>query len=62
VVRIEVPALDFAMEAGLLAVFLGLVVLLPLFEEPVRGIVVSYALGGFEWVGKSFWRGAVSIS
>ncbi|HEY3112266.1 MAG TPA: hypothetical protein VGJ62_01110 [Gemmatimonadaceae bacterium] len=38
---IEMTPLDFAVEAGLFTLLLGIIVLLALFEQPVRRIVVS---------------------
>ena len=52
--------LDFAVEAGLFAVLLGLVVLLALFEEPVRRIVVSWMFLRLESVRWVFWWRAVA--
>jgi hypothetical protein len=58
VVRVEVSALDLAVEAGLLAILLRLVMLLAFLEETMRCVVVRYALGGggFERVRSGVWR------
>jgi hypothetical protein len=44
VLWIEVTSLDLAVEPRFLAVLLGLIVLLALLEQPVRRVVMRYAL------------------
>src|SRR5947207_13752039 len=48
------PALDLAVQSGLFAFLFGLVVLLAIFEEPVRRVVVREifrSFGFFYWIG-----------
>src|SRR3954462_15599366 len=48
-------ALDLAIQTGLLAFLFGLIVLLPLLEEPVGRVVVRqifWSLCFFHWIGR----------
>jgi predicted DCC family thiol-disulfide oxidoreductase YuxK len=53
-------ALDLAMQARLFALLLGVVVLLALFEQAVRRLVVSDVVFRLWRVLGVFWRGAVA--
>jgi hypothetical protein len=50
------PPLDLAVQASLLAVLLGLIVLFSLFEKAVRRVVVREVLGVRERVYIGFWN------